>query len=389
MIELLWLLLPVAAASGWWAAKRSANRRGGGRLDNDLSSVYFKGLNYLLNEQPDKAIEVFLRLVEVDSETVETHLALGNLFRRRGEVDRAIRIHQNLIARPTLDSEQRAQGLLELGLDYMRAGLLDRAESLFQELVEIEGHAAAALTNLVDIYQQEKDWDKAIHAQRRLEAVTGSTLEPVVAQYYCELAEQARGAGDLTKAMQMVKRALKGDPLCVRASLIEGHIAAAAGDYKAAVTAYLRVEDQDPRYLTEVIAPLQESYQRLGKSEQMLEYLQRLVREHQGISAMLALADLMRQTQGEQSAAQFISAQLHERPSVRGLERLIELNLAGSSGAARDNLLTIKNLVGKLLEDKPVYQCEHCGFSGKSIHWQCPGCKHWSTLKPIQGVVGE
>ncbi len=388
MIDLLWLLLPVAAASGWWAAKRSAKRQGSGHL-NDLSSVYFKGLNYLLNEQPDKAIEVFLRLVEVDSETVETHLALGNLFRRRGEVDRAIRIHQNLIARPTLDREQRAQGLLELGLDYMRAGLLDRAESLFQELIEMDAHTATALANLVDVYQQEKDWDKAIHAQRRLEAVTGASLEPVVAQYYCELAEQASHAGEPVKAMQMLKRALKCDPRCVRASLIEGHIAAAAGDYKAAVMAYMRVEDQDPRYLTEVIAPLQESYQHLGKPQLMLEYLQRLVREHQGISATLALADLMSRSQGEQSAAEFISAQLNERPSVRGLERLIELNLAGSNGVARDNLLTLKNLVGKLLEDKPVYQCEHCGFSGKSIHWQCPGCKHWSTLKPIQGVVGE
>lgn len=388
MPDLLWLLLPVAAASGWWAAKRATKRQDSGRL-NDLSSVYFKGLNYLLNEQPDKAIEVFLRLVEVDSETVETHLALGNLFRRRGEVDRAIRIHQNLIARPTLDREQRAQGLLELGLDYMRAGLLDRAESLFQELIEMDDHTAAALANLVDIYQQEKDWDKAIHAQHRLEAVTGISRAPVVAQYYCELAEQARLAGDLIKAMQMAKQALKCDPRCVRASLIEGHVNAASGDYKGAVSAYLRVEDQDPRYLTEVIGSLQESYQRLGKPEQLLDYLQHVVREHQGISAMLVLAELLRQTQGSQRAAQFITEQLNERPSVRGLERLIELNLTDSSGVAREHLLTLKNLVGKLLEDKPVYQCEHCGFSGKSMHWQCPGCKHWSTLKPIQGVVGE
>ena len=388
MPDLLWLLLPVAAASGWLAAKRTTKRQGSGRL-NELSSVYFKGLNYLLNEQPDKAIEVFLRLVEVDNETVETHLALGNLFRRRGEVDRAIRIHQNLIARPTLDREQRAQGLLELGLDYMRAGLLDRAESLFQELIEMDDHTAAALANLVEIYQQEKDWDKAIHAQRRLEAVTGVSLAPVVAQYFCELAEQARQAGDLTAAMQMTKQALKCDPRCVRASLIEGHVNAASGDSKSAVAAYLRVEDQDPRYLTEVVGSLQECYQRLGKPEQLLDYLQRVVREHQGISAMLVLAELLRQTQGSQSAAQFITEQLHERPSVRGLERLIELNLADSSGAARENLLTLKNLVSKLLEDKPVYQCEHCGFSGKSMHWQCPGCKHWSTLKPIQGVAGE
>ena len=132
MLYLLWLLLPVAALSGWWVASRRSLARSYGRRATDFSSDYFEGLNYLLNEQPDKAIEVFIRMVEVDSETVDTHFALGNLFRRRGEVDRAIRIHQNLIARPTLSREQRTQALFELGADYMRAGVFDRAESLKQ-----------------------------------------------------------------------------------------------------------------------------------------------------------------------------------------------------------------------------------------------------------------
>lgn len=388
MLDLLWLLLPLAAASGWWAARRTGSGPKNGR-HAALSSEYFQGLNFLLNEQPDKAIEVFLRLVEVDNETVETHLALGNLFRRRGEVDRAIRIHQNLIARPTLDRAQRAQGLLELALDYMRAGLLDRAESLFQELIEMDAHSAAALSNLADIYQQEKDWEQAIRVQQRLESITGVSLRAVVAQYYCELAEQARQAGDGRRAAQRVEQALQADPHCVRASLIEADLCADADDYKGAINACLRVEDQDPRYLTEVIGPLQECYRRLGKPALMLDYLQRIVREYPGVSATLALAEVLRQAQGSRSAAQFIAEHLQQRPSVRGLERLIELQLADNGSVSRETLSTLQHLVGKLLEDKPVYQCEHCGFAGKSMHWQCPGCKHWSTLKPIQGVVGE
>ena len=194
MLELLWLLLPLAAASGWLAARRGV-RGTKAQLMPELSSDYFQGLNYLLNEQPDKAIEVFVRMLEVNSDTVETHLALGNLFRRRGEVDRAIHIHQNLIARPTLKPEQRTQALMELGQDYMRAGLLDRAESLFEELVQVDAHTAAALQQLLVIYQQEKDWDRAIQTARRLGVVSGRNMAPVIAQYYCELAARIVGQG--------------------------------------------------------------------------------------------------------------------------------------------------------------------------------------------------
>jgi lipopolysaccharide biosynthesis regulator YciM len=159
--ELLLLLLPVAAASGWIAARRS-QRQERGKCVNDTSPVYFRGLNHLLNEEPDKAIDAFVEMLEVDSDTVETHLALGNLFRRRGEVERAIRIHQNLIARPALTREQRAQALLELGQDYMRAGLLDRAENLFRELKDTRLHVRQALKNLLVIYEKERDWQACL-----------------------------------------------------------------------------------------------------------------------------------------------------------------------------------------------------------------------------------
>src|ERR1700755_2875600 len=167
-------LLPVAAASGWYLGKRSSERRRHARV-SELSSSYFRGLNYLLNEQPDKAIEVFLQLAEFNRDTVETHLALGNLFRRRGEVDRAIRVHQHLIARPNLSNEEKTVAMLELGEDYMRAGLLDRAETLFADLVAIDAHVPNALRHLISIYQHEKDWAKAIEHAHRIEVANGES----------------------------------------------------------------------------------------------------------------------------------------------------------------------------------------------------------------------
>lgn len=388
MLELLWLLLPVAAASGWFAARRGRSQETV-RQGPELSSDYFKGLNYLLNEQPDKAIEVFIKMVEVDSETVETHLALGNLFRRRGEVDRAIRIHQNLIARPTLSRDQRAQALLELGEDYMRAGLFDRAENLFLELTELGAHTERALHHLVDIYQQEQDWDKAISMCRRLEDTTGRPMRHVIAQYYCELAERAMQDRDRALAMQMIKRAFAYDRNCVRASMLLGRLEALQGDYKAAVKAYRRVPDQDVEYTSEIIEPLDECYQRLGDKAAMTAFLRDIVKRYDGISPMLALARQVQEEEGEAAAVDFITEQLHKRPSVRGLNWVIELSMAHSTGEARDNLVLLQDLTQKLLEDKAIYKCQMCGFTGKHLHWQCPSCKSWNTIKPIQGVAGE
>ncbi|MDE2315234.1 MAG: tetratricopeptide repeat protein, partial [Xanthomonadaceae bacterium] len=171
-----WYALPplavLAFALGWWASRRASARRSGAAV-NELSSDYFRGLNYLLNEEQDKAIEVFLKLAEYNRDTVETHLALGNLFRRRGEVDRAIRLHQHLVSRPNLSEPAKTVALLELGEDYMRAGLLDRAEALFDDLVAMDAHAPSALRHLIAIYQHERDWNKAIEHARRLEAMTG------------------------------------------------------------------------------------------------------------------------------------------------------------------------------------------------------------------------
>jgi lipopolysaccharide biosynthesis regulator YciM len=387
-IYTLWLLLPVAAFSGWWIGWRASQSKKN-HSSSSINPEYFKGLNFVLNEQPDKAIEVFIRMLEVDSETVETHLALGNLFRRRGEVDRAIRIHQNLIARPTLNREQRAHALLELGMDYMRSGLLDRAEGLFLELVNSDLHLNQAYTELLEIYQQEKDWENAIAIARKLELISGNSLNPVIAQFYCERAESALNEGNIRVVKDNIRRAISFNPDCVRASLIEARMFKQTGKEKLAIKSYKRVESQDSDYITEIIGPLFECYRKLDRVDEFVEYLRMLVNIYGGISSLLMLTELIAEREGENAAIRFISDELKTRPTVKGVDRLIEYALSKSEGETYDHLKTIKDLTAQLIEGRAMYKCNSCGFDAKQLHWQCPGCKHWDTVKPVFGVAGE
>jgi len=384
----LFLLLPVAAISGWVIGRRDRARKGTGS-GSEIPLDYIKGLNYLLNEQQDKAIDVFIQMLDVNSDTVETHLTLGSLFRRRGEVDRAIRIHQNLIARPTLNAEQRMHALHELGQDYMRAGLLDRAEALFKELIETGPHTVNALEQLIDIYQQEKDWDKAIETARKLAFKTGKSQDNVIAHYYCELAENEMRSNEQQKALKHLKRALSTDKHCARASILEGDIQYKSGNTKDAIRAYRRVEEQSADYIPEVLDKLSRCYKEINRSDEMVSYLQGILQRRGGISVMLALAELLRERGGDTEAAEFIASQLETKPSVRGMDRLIDLALLHIKEPAREKLEALKNVTTQLLVNNPVYQCDVCGFHGKTLHWQCPGCKGWNTVKPIQGVEGE
>lgn len=388
-INLLWLLLPVAAFTGWYLARRMAAGNGPDEPPGGLRSDYFRGINYLLNEQPDKAIEVFIKVLEVDSETVETHLALGNLYRRRGEVDRAIRIHQNLIARDSLSVEQRNEALLELGQDYLSAGLLDRAEDLFLELAGTEPYRVQALRQLIDIYEQEKDWENAVESARKLEKVTGNQLGGVIAHYHCEIAEKERQSGDLNAALKATQKALDTHRGCVRASLLEGDIFRQRQDYERAIRAYQRVEDQNPDYLPETVERIHNCFHALGRPGDIDAYLSRLMDRYGWITATLALAEIRQKEQGVDAAIEFMASQLRRRTSIRGLDRLLQLELQEAGEGSAQHLRILKDLTGELLQDRPVYKCTHCGFPAKSLHWQCPSCKHWNTVMPIQGVEGE
>ncbi len=384
---ILFLLLPVAAASGWWLARRQ--RPAEEAESRQLPPDYFRGLSYLLDDQHDKAIDIFIRMLEEDSETIELHLAVGSLFRNRGEVDRAIRIHQNLVDRTTLSDEQRIRALFELGEDYMRAGLLDGAENLFQELVKKGEYLADSLRHLIDIYQQEKDWQKAIDAGFKLEQCGVKDIRSTIAQHYCELSEEARRKGDLKLAQQMLKQARVTWPACVRASLIEGTMALESGRYEEALAAFQRVEKQDADYLPEVIPMLKECYRKLDRVEEMQGYLQTVVDRHGSLGIMLALAEIICEQEGGQRAAEALLRYLHQHPSLRGLDQFCELASRCKEFSDAAALSGIADVVKRLVEGDPDYLCHNCGFQGKVLHWQCPSCKRWGVVKPLHGIKQE
>lgn len=386
----LWpLLLPAAAYSGWLAAMRQSHSKKSNH-DNRLSREYVVGLNYLLNEQPDKAVDIFIKLLDVDSETVETHLALGSLFRRRGEVDRAIRIHQNLIARPQLSATERKEALLSLGQDYMSAGMFDRAERIFLEVVEMcGGSEVLSLQGLLDIYQQEKSWLQALDVIKKLELSTGESMQWKAAHYYCEIAQRSLKDKMYDAAQHAIKQALAVDKRSVRASLMQAELDIQAGRYKQALCALKCVPEQDPAFLSEVIEPLVQCYQALDQMDECVDYLLVALATHPRSSIIFVIAEYLRREKGVDLAIDFVSEKLNKHPSIRGLNRLICWHLETANGKVRDKLQMLYDITSKFLENKPIYRCAQCGFGGKHLHWHCPSCKQWGKMKPVHGLEGD
>jgi len=298
-------------------------------------------------------------------------------------------VHQNLIARPNLTDEMKTIALLELGEDYMRAGLLDRAETLFSDLVAMKAHAPSALKHLIAIYQHERDWDKAIDHARRLEEMTGDSQGPIIAQFYCELAEQARQQRLFPAAQEYLEQASEGEPNSVRASMLQGQLLADEGRHADAVDAFEQVADRDVDFVPEILPPLLDCYAKSQQMQRAEKFLLRLLERYQGISPVIALTKLYSSTLGESAAIDFLTRQLRQRPSVRGLMALINATLYKSSGEARENLLILQDLTRKLVEGQAMYRCNRCGFGAKAHHWQCPSCKSWGTVRPIHGVANE
>lgn len=389
MINLWPLLLPAAAWSGWWIANRNFYGKEPG-LRNRLSREYVVGLNYLLNEQPDKAVDVFIKLLEVDSDTVETHLALGSLFRRRGEVDRAIRIHQNLIARPQLSMMERKEALMALGQDYMSAGVFDRAERIFLEVVDLAGsRETASLHGLLAIYQQEKSWENALDIAKKLELSTGQSMHVQAAHYYCEIASQALKANAVEKAQNAIRQALVIDKMSVRASLMQANIDIQHHRYKQAIRSLRRVLQQDPEFLSEIIEQLVDCHRKLDSMDECIEYLHHTLDEHPRASTIFVIADFLRREKSVDTAIDFVSEKLTTYPSIKGLNRLICWHLESAHGKVRDKLQMLYDITSKLLNNKPVYRCGQCGFGGKHLHWHCPSCKQWGRMKPVHGLEGD
>ncbi|POE09650.1 lipopolysaccharide assembly protein LapB [Pectobacterium odoriferum] len=389
MLELLFLLLPVAAAYGWYMGRRSA-QQDKEQESNRLSREYVTGVNFLLSNQQDKAVELFLDMLKDDSNTFEAHLTLGNLFRSRGEVDRAIRIHQSLTESASLTFEQRLLAMQQLGRDYMAAGLYDRAEESFNQLVDEEDFRRSALQQLLQIHQATSDWQTAIDVAEKLVKMGKDQLRVDIAHFYCELALLAMGSDDLDKALMLLKKGAVADSQCARASIMMGRIYMAQQDYSRAVEALRQVLDQDKELVSETLPMLQECYQNLDKPLDWANFLKRCVEENTGATAELMLADILEREEGAEVAQAYINRQLQRHPTMRVFHRLMDFHLhEAEDGRTKENLQGLRDMVGEQIRTKPRYSCRKCGFTSQSLYWQCPSCRTWASVKPIRGLDGQ
>jgi lipopolysaccharide biosynthesis regulator YciM len=369
----LFLLL---AAAGW-ALGRFGERDEDEDAPPPLNIDYLKGLNFLLNEQTDQALEHFLKMVRVDDKTIETHFALGSLFRRRGEVDRAIRIHQNIIARPDLAAEQRDQALFSLAKDYLKAGLLDRAENLFVRLAEGSRYQVEALEQLCRIYEQEREWQRAIESGQKLEVLSGESLALQIAHYYCELAEQAVTRKDYSSARAFVKKAQSGRPRTQRGALTRARIARDTGDSKTALKLYHRIIDENTYLITEALPAMVDIHEREGSNEQMEKAMKALLANRPAMKTDVAYTAIVNDIGGIRAIDACVEDYMLSEATLTEFVDLQTVNDA-SDDDRQLALSKVRAALSKLASTIPRYQCR--------LLWQCPSCRDWETQRPFTTV---
>ena len=378
--EFWWLLgFPLFFAFGWFAARVDIKQLLSESRSLPLS--YFKGLNFLLNEQPDKAIEAFIEVVKVDPQTIELHFALGSLFRRRGEVERAIRMHENLLGRPDLAPDQKFTALYELAQDYLKAGLLDRAEEMFGKLGGTQ-YEQQGLKFLLEIFEQEKDWKKAIEASRRMDAVAGKSSAVDIAHFYCELAVAEMTHSRWDAAGDYLREALNVNRKCARANILLGDIELARQRNELAIEAWKRVEGQNPAYFSLIADKLLLAYRNLGREDEGLQLLRGYLASYPSLDLLNAIFQGELDQSGADSAYRLVRDELARNPTLLGLDKLLEAQLLEVPAERRQDLQLIKNLVHQHTRSLALYRCDHCGFKARQFYWHCPACTGWETYSP-------
>jgi lipopolysaccharide biosynthesis regulator YciM len=370
------LLIPVFFGLGWAAAR--IDIRQVVQESRALPRSYFQGLNFLLNEEPDKAIDSFLEVAKVDPQTVELHFALGNLFRRRGETDRAIRMHQNLLDRADLDDSFRLTALSELGQDYLKVGLLDRAEEIFNKLVGTPLEEEAK-RNLLEIYQLEKDWQKAIDIAKELPGVAS---QREVAEYYCELAAGEIMRSKPDSAREYLETAMQQNRKCVRASLLQGDLQQQEGRLEGAIEAWQRIEQQDPAYLSLVAQRLLEAYRKLERREEGIALLRGYLERYPSLDLLEVVYQLVLESEGSESAYRLVRDELQRNPTLLGLEKLMSARLPLVPPENRPDIELARTIVQSYTKRLSRYQCDNCGFKARQFYWRCPACGGWETYPP-------
>ncbi len=375
------LALPLFFGMGWVAARIDIKQLLS--ESSELPRTYFRGLNFLLNDQQDQAIESFSEVVRVSPETAELHFALGHLYRKRGEVERAVRLHEDLVQRPDIPDDLRTNARYELGLDFLKAGFLDRAEA---QLLVLEGTPSEqrALKLLLEIYQQERDWAKAIETSRKMDSITGRSSAKDIANFYCELAQAEIAHSRPDVAEQHLCEALAVNEKCTRANILLGELAVQRGQPEHALEYWKRVEHQDPRYLALLADRLRDTFEQIGRRDEGLQ----LLKGYLGMSPSLDLLDVVfhatLERDGSEAGYRLVRNELRRNPSLLGLDKLLEAALIEAPNEQRRDIELVRKLVGYHSRNLAMYQCDHCGFRLRQFTWRCPACGAWESYSPLR-----
>ncbi|MYM75541.1 lipopolysaccharide assembly protein LapB [Duganella sp. FT109W] len=378
--ELWWLLgIPVFFALGWLAARVDIRQLIS--ESRTLPRGYYKGLNFLLNDQQDKAVDAFIEILQLDPESADMHFALGSLFRRRGETERAIRVHQNLLARPDLPQVQKEQAQYELGMDYLKAGLLDRAEETFNTMLQGQ-YGVQARRALLEIFQREKEWPRAIEAAIGLQEAGAGSRQKQIAQFYCELAQDALVHLHPEQALELLEKSLQADRVNVRATMLTGDAQLVQGDVEGALMTWRRVEQISVPHVALVAQRLMDGYRKVGRPQEGVNLLKSYLEQASSIDLIEVVYKAVLELDGMDAAKQLISNELRRTPTLLGLDKLLEARLMDAPPNLVSELSMVKNLVHSYTQKLARYQCSHCGFKARQFYWQCPGCSRWETYPP-------
>jgi lipopolysaccharide biosynthesis regulator YciM len=376
-----WLLFtPFIILALLWVTRRRCQPRQNKPIK--LPPEYFTGLNYLLNDEHGKALDIFVKLVETDWDLVDTHFALGKIFRKNGEIDKSIKIHQGLIARPSLPDEYRSKVLLELGYDYLAAGWFDRAEGLFKEVLIHDRKSEEAKRNLILIFQQEKDWHKAIDVGVDLFLEGATDVGIMVSQYYCELADIAKAKGDVSQVAYNSKQALHYDKGSIRALIFLADHEMEKQNYRQAVHYFEQIEKRDAEFFPVILDKLIESYQRIGDPDKLLAYLAEVESKHESLAMIEKHAMVIERYQSKEAAIEYLTDRIRRYPDIKGMHSLISYKTNQANTGELTLLLDLKSALIKIQHDDSEYRCHHCGFQSNTLYWLCPGCQSWAEVKP-------
>ncbi len=389
MLGLLFLLLPVAMGYGWFMGRNSV-KQNDHSAQQELSIKYSTGLNYLFSNQQDKAIDYLLEALKVEDDTVEAHFAMANLFRRRGELDRALKVHEHLVRQKHLPNSAKQQAVFELAKDFLSAGLYDRAESMFHKLLKSKTYGLKSLTALMQIYQSTKDWHQGIALKKAIAKTRDTKLLHTLANFYCELASTALEKDEFIEVIELLDNALSHDPNSSRANWLMAQIYENHQQYNEACQCYKAIYEQDKEFFPDVIEKMFLCYQALDAEKEFFQFIRKVYEETGSTSALIKYLSHIEQVKGANHAKNFILSALKRRPTIRGFKHFVKMQMGDRQPeSTADNLEVITELVAAYLNVKHRYSCRTCGFNSSTHYWSCPSCHDWEQLKPVRGLEGE